>query len=128
MRLFSNPAFFMNLLTKTLYGIIPFTLFLVILLLALSNMIYIVDKVDHNDELLEDDKMPEIYSRRFETDVGNTMMHMYLLSLGEFDFDGFGNRGKLSNLLMWTIFVLGTFLLQITFMNMLIAIMGNVFA
>ena len=52
---------------------------------------------------------------------------MYLLSLGEFDYENFGERGSVSNILMWIIFVLGTFLLQITFMNMLIAIMGEVF-
>ena len=71
--------------------------------------------------------MPEIYSRPFENDFTNTILHMYLLSLGEFDFDNFGSRGTLSNDLMWIIFILGTFLLQITFMNMLIAIMGDVF-
>ena len=52
---------------------------------------------------------------------------MYLLSLGEFGVDDFGKRGVLSNTLMWVIFLFGTFLLQITFMNMLIAIMGEVF-
>ena len=53
---------------------------------------------------------------------------MYLLSLGEFDFENFGSRDTLTNTLMWAIFVIGTFLLQITFMNMLIAIMSEVFA
>ena len=49
MRLFPRTAFFVNLVTETLYGIVPFTLFLVMLLMALSNLIYIVDKVDHKN-------------------------------------------------------------------------------
>ena len=57
----------------------------------------------------------------------NTIMHTYLLSLGEFDFENFGVRGSVSNTILWITFVFGTFLLQITFMNMLIAIMTEVF-
>ena len=54
-------------------------------------------------------------------------MHTYLLSLGEFDFENFGVRGGVSNTILWICFIIGTFLLQITFMNMLIAIMTEVF-
>ena len=49
MRLFEKPAFFMNLLIKTLHGVIPFTVFLTLLILAISNVLYLVDKVDNND-------------------------------------------------------------------------------
>ena len=50
MRLFPRTAFFVNLVTETIYGIWPFTLFLAMLLIALGNLIYIVDKVDHKNE------------------------------------------------------------------------------
>ena len=53
---------------------------------------------------------------------------MYLLSLGEFDYGTFDKKGNFTKFLLWGIFVFGTFMLQITFMNMLIAIMGEVFA
>ena len=52
---------------------------------------------------------------------------MWLLSLGEFDYENFGERDSMSNILMWIILFFGTFFLQITFMNMLIAIMSEVF-
>ena len=55
-------------------------------------------------------------------------MHTYLLSLGEFDFENFGDRDDTTNLMLWIEFVFGTFMLQITFMNMLIAIMGDIFS
>ena len=52
MRLFIDTAFFMNLLTKTLKAIRPFTLFLVILIVAFANMIYIVDHVDNSEMII----------------------------------------------------------------------------
>lgn len=57
----------------------------------------------------------------------NAIMHMYLLALGEFDFGSFGDRDTSTKAMMWMIFVFSTFILQITFMNMLIAIMGSVY-
>ena len=50
-----------------------------------------------------------------------------MLALGEFDFDDFGERGLLSKILLWLIFFFSTFMIQITFMNMLIAIMSQTF-
>ena len=71
--------------------------------------------------------MPNIFKHPFDSDIWNAIVHTYLLSLGEFDFDDFGQRGTMSNTVLWATFIFGTFLLQITFMNMLIAIMGEVF-
>ena len=48
MRLFDRHAFFMNLLKKTLQGITSFILMLAILLGCTANMIYIINKVDHD--------------------------------------------------------------------------------
>ena len=94
----------------------------------LSNILYVIDKVDNNENYLKDDgTMPAIYSKPFASDLWNTVMHTYLLSLGEFDFENFGDRDGSTNLMLWIAFVFGTFMLQITFMNMLIAIMGDIF-
>ena len=46
MRLFKEPAFFMNLLTKTLTDILPFMLMLSILTMLFSNVLYILNLVD----------------------------------------------------------------------------------
>ena len=58
--------------------------------------------------------------------VLNALLAMYMLSLGEFSYDGFSN-GENSNL-SWVFFVFATFLCLVVFMNMLIAIMGDTFA
>ena len=49
-----------------------------------------------------------------------------MLSLGEFNTDPYQENSKDS--LLWVVFILTTFITQITFLNMLIAIMGDTFA
>ena len=49
-----------------------------------------------------------------------------MLSLGEFNTDNYDEDAKDS--LVWIVFILPTFITQITFLNMLIAIMGDTFA
>ena len=48
-----------------------------------------------------------------------------MLSLGEFAMDGFGDHPSM--LICYIFFLSATFLTQITFLNMLIAIMGDTF-
>lgn len=53
-------------------------------------------------------------------------MNQYLLGLGEFLYDNFENSPN--RILIWIFFISATFLINITFLNMLIAIMGDTFA
>ena len=55
----------------------------------------------------------------------NSLIYSYKLSLGDFDTENFAEAGDRS--LLWVLFVLGTLILQITLLNMLIAIMGDTF-
>lgn len=59
-----------------------------------------------------------------DNDFFNSFIYSYKLSLGDFFTDTF--RGENEGFI-WGIFIVFTFLLQITFLNMLIAIMGNTF-
>ena len=43
MRLFTETAFFINLLNKTLTAIIPFSMMMLILLMCISNVMYILN-------------------------------------------------------------------------------------
>ena len=49
-----------------------------------------------------------------------------MLSLGEFDTENF--KDKSDDIIIWLLFIATTFVTQITFLNMLIAIMGDTFA
>jgi len=48
-----------------------------------------------------------------------------MMSLGEFTIDGFGDHPSM--IFCYIIFITGTFVTQLTFLNMLIAIMGDTF-
>jgi hypothetical protein len=49
-----------------------------------------------------------------------------MLGLGEFRTDNFGSNPSSS--LLWILFILATFITQITMLNMLIAIMGDTYS
>ena len=54
----------------------------------------------------------------------NSIIYSYKISLGDFDTEGY--KGEDSPLL-WVFFVSATLIVQITLLNMLIAIMGDTF-
>jgi len=53
----------------------------------------------------------------------NSFYNQYMLSLGEFAMDGFGDSPQV--ILCYVLFLCATFITQITFLNMLVAIMGD---
>ena len=57
----------------------------------------------------------------------NSFVHIYLLALGAFDVDHFSGEGLLQESWIRSQLLAATFIIQITFMNMLIAIMQNIF-
>ena len=61
----------------------------------------------------------------FDMSMVDSTLNQYMLMLGEFRMDGFRNHGNLG--ICYMIFLLSTFITQITFLNMLIAIMGDTF-
>ena len=54
----------------------------------------------------------------------DAFIRSYLIGLGEFGMDNFGEQ---NGTLVWIFFLLATFITQLIFMNLLIAIMGDTF-
>ena len=52
-------------------------------------------------------------------------MNQYMLLLGDFDIENFNLYGRDSY--VWVLFIFMTFILQIVYLNILIAIMGDTF-
>jgi len=119
MRLFKNTAYFLTLISSTIYDVRIFSLMLMIIIFAFANFFYVL-----NDNV----KGEEFYY--VGTFVGNkavdALISTYLAGLGEFDFDGYKSGPNVY--VAWTFFLMGTFLVLVVFMNMLIAIMGDTFA
>ena len=58
----------------------------------------------------------------------DAMIASYFICLGEFGYDNYAaGQGSEEKYMVWGMFILGSFLCCIVFMNMLIAIMGDTF-
>ena len=120
MRLFTETAFFINLLNKTLQGIKAFSVMMIILIMGISNIMYVLNIEDHSSEADEE----SLFALHLPYDFANAVIFAYNLALGEYDTESF--KGDHQTIL-WIIYAIATFMLQITFLNMLIAIMSNTF-
>ena len=58
--------------------------------------------------------------------IFNAFENQYELSLGEFEVDAYRDS-EMHQFLIYVLFILSTFIIQITFLNMLIAIMGDTY-
>ena len=57
----------------------------------------------------------------------DAFINQYELGLGEFQIDSYRESKGHQSFFIYTLFIISTFLIQITFLNMLIAIMGDAF-
>ena len=115
LRLFESTSFYIRLIIETMKDIKFFLILFILILFTFANAILIMDQ-----------GRTERYTvPYFGTQVVDVLFDQYLLSLGEFNGDGYLSEG--ANKVLLVMFVVGTFLTQITFLNMLIAIMGDTF-
>lgn len=124
-RLFATTSFYIKLIVETIRGIGYFTIIFIFIIGAFANAIYILDanRVAGTEE--SDGSMMlggEIENRAFDA-----LLNQYMLALGEFQSDAFSADGAPNSQIIWILFVITTFLSQITVLNMLIAIMGDTF-
>lgn len=116
MRLFGQTSFYVRLIRETLYDIRYFLILFFAILMTFANALMILNEARENS----------LYMNFFDISFLNAIMNQYMLSLGEFDTESYGLEG--GDMLVWIIFIFTTFITQITFLNMLIAIMGDTFA
>ena len=85
--------------------------------MMLSNALMIL-----NENRFQDHKLVQ---EIFQIKMLDALMNQYMLSLGEFDLENFGLDRK--DPVVWVLFLLSTFISQILFLNMLIAVMADTF-
>ena len=122
LRVFERPAFFIHLIEETGYGTLPFLFLMAVLLLLFANVLYVFNVSNHSNLYLNDETIypEELKNQNFV----NSLLHFYLIALGEFNFDDYGAKGEIDQRISWVLFLVATVVAQITFMNMLIAIMS----
>ena len=87
---------------------------LVIVMIAFANFFYVIDMGD------KDSQYVGLYT---SNSVINVLMEMYFISLGNFNLGNYSN-GENSGII-WTFFIIASFIIVVVFMNLLISIMGN---
>ena len=139
MRIFSDLGFYVYLILETLRDTKYFLILVLMVLITFANALYILEIANHPTATVSDDTALELpteddstnaidrmIQRAYNSTFVDSVVNQYLLGLGEFQYDGFASNP--SGPLIWTLFLLSTFLTQVTFMNMLIAIMSDTFA
>lgn len=119
MRLFESLAYYVRMVTETISDISFFIILFLLCVLTFAHAVFVLNRNAKGD----DDKL---YEASFGYAPADVMVNQYLLGLGEFGFDNFENNENRS--LIWIYFILATFLTNLTFLNMLIAIMGDTYA
>ena len=99
MRLFTETAFFINLLKQTLKGIRAFSLMTVILVLCIANIMYVLNLKNEDNPLFE---------LHLPYDFANAVIFAYDLALGEYDTGNFPGEHQE---ILWVIFGVATFML-----------------
>ena len=112
--MFAPTAFYTRLIMETFNDIVHYMIIYLLVITAFANVLYILNGQREGDERLFTDK-------KTGSEVSNAWMGQYMISLGEYDFEGFDSG------YMWAIFFVATFFIHITFLNMPIAIMENTY-
>ena len=118
-KLFGPTSFFIKLITETLFDIRYFMIIFLIALMMFGMPMYIL-------QLNRDETNPVVDETFGGIWILNAFYNQYMLSLGEFNLDSFENGPQ--TYMCYFFFIMATFLTQITFLNMLIALMGDTFA
>ena len=88
MRLFTETAFFINLLSKTLYGIKAFSIMMIILIMCIANLIYVLN-LEEKGDITEQNSL---YTLNLPNDFANAMIFAYNLAIGEYDTGNFSGE------------------------------------
>ena len=118
LRLFDGTAFFILLIEETLSSIRAFLIIMVVWYMMFGSAIYILNMSLPADQSI----MPEV-SKVWLLDA---FQNQYELSLGEYQLESY-EEAESRRLMLYALFFASTFLIQIMFLNMLIAIMGDAF-
>ena len=100
---------------------------LLLLILLFTNVFYIMNQERGGDYEYQEGGYSlnkELYTDDLDLGMMNAFIYIYKVTLGDFSTNSYVGMNKG---FLWILFFLSTFLLQIVFLNMLIAIMGNTF-
>lgn len=119
MRLFKPFASFIRAITQIIADSMVFMFMLFLCLAAFSNILIILQSNR------EENSIEGVYDDALNNTIMSSLLNSYLTGLGEFQYDNYSEDHEYFT---WGAFILATFVIQLIFMNMLIAIMGETFS
>lgn len=119
LRLFDSLAYYVRMVSETIKDISYFIILLVLCIFTFAHAVFVLNSTSKQDD-------QELYGSAFGFKPADVIVNQYLIGLGEFGTDNYENSPNRA--MIWVYFILATFLTQLTFLNMLIAIMGDTYA
>ena len=113
MRVFQDTAHFITLISQIITDVKTFSIMLVIIGMAFANFYYVIDMGDK----------AQYVGAYTSNNVVNVLMEMYFISIGNSNTANY-SQGENSGII-WTFFILASFIIVIVFMNLLISILSN---
>ena len=118
LRLFKPFSAFIRIISEIGKDIKIFAAMLLLCLAAFANCLMVL-----NDNRIANEQNP-IYDDLVGFGPANALIHAYLTGMGDFNKDFYSEGNAV---VVWIFFLMATVLVQLVFMNMLIAIMGESF-
>ena len=117
-KIFDATSFYVKLVRETIIEILSFALIFITCLAMFGTFMYFL-------QLNQTQNGNEIVENKFDHFFLDILYNQFMLSLGEFTMDGFDEHPWKAS--CYFFFILSTIITQITFFNMLVAIMGETF-
>lgn len=118
LRLFGETSFYIKLIFETVRDIQNFMIIFIVSLMMFGTPMYMLQLNRNDDNAVVESVFGNFWPM-------NAFYNQYMLSLGEFTIDAFDDNPQ--TYLCYIFFLVATFLTQITFLNMLITLMGDTF-
>ena len=125
MRLFKPFSAFIRMITEIIKDIQVFMVMLIIALMSFANVIFILNLNREENGCGDSEECGPIYENLVGVPPIDALIHSYLTGLGEFGKDNYSMENAWT---VWVMFILATLIVQLVFMNLLIAIMGDSFS
>ncbi len=125
MRLFKSFSAFIRMITEIFKDIKVFLVMLLIALGAFTNVIFVLNLNRKESACADNPDCGPIYEPLVGFGPVDALIHAYLTGLGDFNKDSYSADDAT---VVWVMFILATIIVQLIFLNLLIAIMGESFS
>lgn len=122
MRIFKPFAAFIRMVEAIVKSISVFSVMLVLVLLSFANIIMVLQLNRHDHGGSPAEPVFDAFTTIVPFDA---LIHAYLTGLGDFNKD---NYSEVNSVTVWIFFLGATIIVQLVFMNLLIAMMGDAYS